>query len=227
MDERIEEMYRKYSKEGISVRESARVTSRELYREMLRDFEKAQGFKQLGSRRERSALETEADQFSMDLLNKKMNSCVCPYDYKEMRATDSPPRAGQADLKCAGKFQRMMKIRDKIRKKNSIAVSRQKDKFLSEYQPNHPFSQREATLEPANTAEREKVRMKIRIRNQSKSNIVIDNSNTTQEFKVIGTFSNAFEYALNRGIANTNSNSMRGDRSKNRTLNRTFHVLSE
>jgi hypothetical protein len=37
MDERIEEMYRKYSKEGISVnRDSARVNSREIYREMLR-----------------------------------------------------------------------------------------------------------------------------------------------------------------------------------------------
>jgi hypothetical protein len=220
-------MYRKYSKEGISVsRESARGTSRELYREMLREFEKAQGFKQLGSKRERSAMETEAEQFSMDLLNKKMNSCVCAYDYKEMRATDSPPRAAPADLKCAGKFQRMMKIRDKIRKKNNIAVSKQKDKFLSEYHPNYPYSQREATLEPASPADREKARMKIRIRSQSKSNIVIDNSNTTtQEFKIIGTFSNAFEYALNRGIANTSSNSMRGDRQKNRTLNRTFHVL--
>lgn len=190
---------------------------------MLREFEKAQDFKQLGSKRERSALETEADQFSMDLLNKKINSCVCAYDYKEMRVSDSPPRAAQGELRCAGKFQRMMKIRDKIRKKNSIAVSKQKDKFLSEYHPNYAYSQREATLEPTTPADREKARMKIRIRSHSKSNIVIDNSNTTQEFKIVGTFSNAFEYAINRAIVNTTS--IRGDRHRNRTLNRTFHVL--
>jgi hypothetical protein len=84
----------------------------------------------------------------MDLLSRKMKSCVCAYDYKEMRANDSPPRAVQQELKCAGKFQRMMKIRDKIRKKNSITVSKQKDKFLAEYHPNWSYSQREGAVDP-------------------------------------------------------------------------------
>ena len=145
MDERIEEMYRKYSKEGISVnRDSGRANSREIYREMLKWFEKAQEFKQLGSKRDGPVLQAEAEHYSIGLPSKKINSCVCAYDYREIRPSDPPPRSHHADLKCAGKFQRMMKIRDKIRKKNSIVVSKQKDKFHSEYHPPLPYSHRQA-----------------------------------------------------------------------------------
>jgi hypothetical protein len=153
-----------------------------------------------------------------------MNSCVCAYDYREIRGGDSPPKNTYAELKCAGKFQRMMRIRDKVRKKNSLAVSKQKDKYLSEYHPGWPFSHREVEPEQATQADREKARLKIRTKNQaqSKPNIVIDDSNAPEEFKVVGTYTNAFEYTINRSIIGS-SNNMRGAKYRNRKLNSTHH----
>lgn len=117
-----------------------------------------------------------------------------------------------------------MKIRDKIRKKNSLAVSKQKDKYLLDYRPGWPFSQREVEPEQPTQADREKARLKIRIKNQaqSKPNIVIDSSNAAEEFKVVGTYTNAFEYTINRSIIGS-SNSMRGTKYRNRKLNSTYH----
>lgn len=48
---------------------------------------------------------------------------------------DSPHKQKRTEPKYLDRFQRMLKIRDKVRKKNSQAVSKLKEKYLSEYHP--------------------------------------------------------------------------------------------
>ena len=100
---------------------------------MLKEFSKAQEFRQLGSKREESELIGE--QLSMDLVRRKVNSNSCSYDYKEIYMQDSPHKQHRPETKSLDRFQRMLKIRDKVRKKNSLAVSKLKEKYLSEYHP--------------------------------------------------------------------------------------------
>lgn len=78
----------------------------------------------------------------MDLVRRKVNSNSCSYDYKEIYMQDSPQKQQRTEVKCVDKFQRMLKIREKVRKKNSIAVSKLKEKYLSEYHPHSVITSR-------------------------------------------------------------------------------------
>lgn len=79
-------------------------------------------------------------------MNQKIGSNVCAYDYKEIIANPaniSPQKGNKVEENRANKFQRMLKIRDRVRRKNSVAVSKLKEKYHNEYNPCWPYSQRD------------------------------------------------------------------------------------
>lgn len=87
-----------------------------------------------------------------------------------------------------------MKIRERLRKKNNLTVSKQKEKYLSEYNPILLFSERESLAEVATHADREKAKMQIRIKNKSKSHNKINHDSIN--LKIGATYS-AFGHSLN------------------------------
>lgn len=79
-------------------------------------------------------------------MSQKISSNVCTYDYKEIITNPvsiSPQKGNKVEDNRANKFQRMLKIRDRVRRKNSAAVSKLKEKYHSEYNPSWPYSHRE------------------------------------------------------------------------------------
>lgn len=69
------------------------------------------------------------------------------------------------DYKCSRNFQRMLKIKDKIRKKNVQAVSKDKQQQYRTLHVIHPQSQRELSsgeLSAKATLERNKLKIKMR-----------------------------------------------------------------
>jgi hypothetical protein len=51
-----------------------------------------------------------------------MSSTICAHDY----SIDVSPLKAKQDATCADKFQRMMKLRDRIRRKNNLTVTKQR-----------------------------------------------------------------------------------------------------
>jgi len=66
-----------------------------------------------------------------------MYSNVYCCDYKEVKMPKGNDKKiiQESNMKRSDNFQRMLKIKDRIRRRNSLAVTRSKEQYQSEYQP--------------------------------------------------------------------------------------------
>jgi len=64
-----------------------------------------------------------------DLSIRRANLYCC--DYSSFEPNTCVGRRLKSEYKCSDKFQRMLKLKDRIRKKNHLAVAKQKQKFQS------------------------------------------------------------------------------------------------
>ena len=65
---------------------------------MLKEMDKAQNFKQIGFKREQEEQIIESEPYPIDVINQKVSSNVCTYDYKEIitnTASISPQKSSK------------------------------------------------------------------------------------------------------------------------------------
>jgi ATP-dependent Lon protease len=88
----------------------------------------------------------------------------------------------------------MLKIKDKLRKRHTQAVSKQKQKYQEQCQTANPQSYRDSSVECSAKAALERSKMRLKMRGLSQTKI----GGEGLPIEIIGTCSNAYEYAIRR-----------------------------